>query len=402
MTPFKKIVICGVGLIGGSFALALKKSGFKGKILGLERSPDILERAHALGIVDQTGLSQEETLRDADLIVLSVPVAQTGNALKMILPYWHDVLIVSYTGSTKTDVVAMARDVLGEKIAQFIPAHPIAGSEMNGPEAAVDDLFVGKKAVIAALPENSRADVERLADVWERCGAIIHHLTPENHDTVFATVSHMPHLLAYGLVDYVANHLHQSSPILKEHPDWVTPMYTEDGRLNVRLFDDERLTTWFDTFLPTLDLEKEEVREAMTDSALYWIRHYDFDGFRHDAAKHIPESYWRLLTKKIRKERNWNHLYQIGETYGSVELVRSYVKSGMLDGQFDFNVYHTAVKVFGLDGGDMRVLNTELYKSLDNYGYHNLMGYISGNHDKPRFISVAGGRDGRSTPCRRL
>lgn len=206
MTPFKKIVICGVGLIGGSFALALKKSGFKGKILGLERSPDILERAHALGIVDEPGLSLEETLRDADLIVLSVPVAQTGNVLKMILPYWHAGLIVSDTGSTKTDVVAMAREVLGEKIAQFIPAHPIAGSEMNGPEAAVDDLFVGKKAVIAALPENSRADVERVADVWERCGAIIHHLTPENHDTVFATVSHMPHLLAYGLVDYVANH----------------------------------------------------------------------------------------------------------------------------------------------------------------------------------------------------
>lgn len=206
MTPFKKIVICGVGLIGGSFALALKKSGFKGKILGLERSPDILERAHALGIVDQTGLSLEETLRDADLIVLSVPVAQTGNALKMILPYWHDGLIVSDTGSTKTDVVAMARDVLREKIAQFIPAHPIAGSEMNGPEAAVDDLFAGKKTVIAALPENNRSDVERIADVWERCGAIIHHLTPENHDTVFATVSHMPHLLAYGLVDYVADH----------------------------------------------------------------------------------------------------------------------------------------------------------------------------------------------------
>lgn len=206
MTPFKKIVICGVGLIGGSFALALKKSGFKGKILGLERSPDILERAHALGIVDEPGLSLEETLRDADLIVLSVPVAQTGNALKMILPYWHDGLIVSDTGSTKTDVVAMARDVLREKIAQFIPAHPIAGSEMNGPEAAVDDLFAGKKTVIAALPENNRSDVERIADVWERCGAIIHHLTPENHDTVFATVSHMPHLLAYGLVDYVADH----------------------------------------------------------------------------------------------------------------------------------------------------------------------------------------------------
>ncbi len=206
MTPFKKIVICGVGLIGGSFALALRKSGFKGQILGLERSPDVLERAHALGIVDVTGLSVEETLKDADLLVLSVPVAQTGNVLKTILPYWHDGLIVSDTGSTKTDVVAMARDVLGDKIARFVPAHPIAGSETNGPEAAVDDLFVGKKAVIAALPENSRVDVERIADVWERCGAIIHHLSPENHDTVFATVSHMPHLLAYGLVDYVANH----------------------------------------------------------------------------------------------------------------------------------------------------------------------------------------------------
>lgn len=193
------------------------------------------------------------------------------------------------------------------------------------------------------------------------------------------------------IVDYVANHLHQTSHILKEHPDWATPMYTSDGRLNVRLFDDERLTTWFDTFLPTIDLEKEEVREAMTDSALYWLQHYDFDGFRHDAAKHIHESYWRLLTKKIRQEPKWNHIYQIGETYGSVELVRSYVKSGMLDGQFDFNVYHTAVKTFGFDEGDMRTLATELYKSLDNYGYHNLMGYISGNHDKPRFISVAGG-----------
>lgn len=206
MNPFKKIVICGVGLIGGSFALALKKSGFKGQILGLERSPDVLEHAYALGIVDEIGLSLEETLGDADLVVLSVPVAQTGNVLEMILPYWHENLIVSDTGSTKTDVVAMAREVLGEKIARFIPAHPIAGSEMNGPEAAVDDLFVGKKVVIAALPESSRADVERIADVWERCGAIIHHLTPENHDTVFATVSHMPHLLAYGLVDYVANH----------------------------------------------------------------------------------------------------------------------------------------------------------------------------------------------------
>ena len=193
------------------------------------------------------------------------------------------------------------------------------------------------------------------------------------------------------IVDYVANHLHKESPILKEHPDWATSMITDDGRPNVRLFDEYRLTTWFDTFLPTLDMEKREVREAMTDSAVYWLQKYDFDGFRHDAAKHIHESYWRLLTKKIRKNPKWNHLYQIGETYGSPSLIRSYVKTGQLDGQFDFNVYHSAVNVFGLAEGDMRELNDDLLCSLDSYGYHNLMGYISGNHDKPRFISVAGG-----------
>ena len=114
MTPFKKIVICGVGLIGGSLALALRKSGYKGQILGLERSADILERAHALGIIDEIGLPVEDTQKEADLVVLSVPVAQTGNVLKMILPYWHDGLIVSDTGSTKMDVIARAREVLGD------------------------------------------------------------------------------------------------------------------------------------------------------------------------------------------------------------------------------------------------------------------------------------------------
>lgn len=112
----------------------------------------------------------------------------------------------------------------------------------------------------------------------------------------------------------------------------------------------------------------------MTDSAVYWLQKYDFDGFRHDAAKHIHESYWRLLTKKIRKNPKWNHLYQIGETYGSPSLIRSYVKTGQLDGQFDFNVYHSAVNVFGLAEGDMRELNDDLLCSLDSYGYHNLMG----------------------------
>ena len=206
MVPFKKIVICGVGLIGGSLALALRKNGYKGRIVGLERNREILSRAYALGIVDDAGSPMDETFRGADLLVLSVPVAQTGNVLKMVMPYLSAEMVVTDTGSTKTDVIAVAREVLAEKIDRFVPAHPIAGREMNGPDAAIDDLFAGKKTVITALSENRKDDIEKIAGLWEQGGSIIHYLSPDDHDSVFATVSHMPHLLAYGLVDYVANH----------------------------------------------------------------------------------------------------------------------------------------------------------------------------------------------------
>lgn len=206
MVAFKKIVICGVGLIGGSVALALRKAGYKGRIVGLERSQDILARAHALGIVDDAGSSLEETFKGADLLMLAVPVAQTAKVLQAFLPYLPDDIVITDTGSTKSDVVVMAREVLGERVGMFVPAHPIAGSESNGPEAAFSTLFEGKKTVIAQLPENKEEDVGHIAELWETCGAIIHYLTPSGHDKVFATVSHLPHLLAYGLVDYVANH----------------------------------------------------------------------------------------------------------------------------------------------------------------------------------------------------
>ncbi len=133
---------------------------------------------------------------------------QTSVILAAIAPHLQAGTVVTDAGSTKTDVVAAARVALGDKIAQFIPAHPIAGREQNGPEAAVADLYVGKKIVITPLPENSAEDIERVAAVWRQCGAEIHQLTPEKHDSVFAAVSHLPHLLAYALVDDVAKKPH--------------------------------------------------------------------------------------------------------------------------------------------------------------------------------------------------
>ena len=193
------------------------------------------------------------------------------------------------------------------------------------------------------------------------------------------------------ILDYVANHMHINSPTLTAHPDWVTPKTTPDGRPNLQLWDEFRLTTWFDNHIPSLDLERQYVYEPMTDSALLWLKNFDFDGFRHDATKHIPEVYWRTLTTKILKSFPGRNVFQIGETYGSPELIESYVKNGMLDGQFDFNVYDAFIRSTVDSTGDFNDLKNNLMNSLNTYGYHNVMGYITGNHDRPRFISLAGG-----------
>jgi prephenate dehydrogenase len=204
----QKIVIAGVGLIGGSFALALKRAGAVREVVGLERSPAALERALALGIIDTIAPSPEDAMQGADLVLLAAPVAQTSAILTAIAPFLAASTIVTDAGSTKADVVAAARAALGDKIGQFVPGHPIAGRETNGPDAAIADLYQGKKAVLTPLAENRREDVDKVAQAWQSAGAIVHELTPQEHDRVFAAVSHLPHVLAFALVDDIANKPH--------------------------------------------------------------------------------------------------------------------------------------------------------------------------------------------------
>ncbi len=204
----KKAVIFGVGLIGGSFARSLKKAGVVETVVGMGRSQASMQRALELGIIDVIGGDMQQALAGADLVLLAAPVAQTEAILAAIAPHLQPGTVVTDAGSTKSDVVAAARNALAGKVAQFVPGHPIAGRETNGPEAAIDDLYVGKKVVLTALAENSAADVERVAAAWRACGAIIHRLSPEEHDKVFAAVSHLPHLLAYALVDDIARKPH--------------------------------------------------------------------------------------------------------------------------------------------------------------------------------------------------
>jgi len=196
-------------------------------------------------------------------------------------------------------------------------------------------------------------------------------------------------------LDYVAHHLHIEHNIIKKNPNWVTPLYLPNGSMNTERWDDYRLTTWFDTFMPTLNLTDQKITDYMVDSALHWVRDFSFDGFRHDATKHIPLNFWRTLTKKIKTEveiPQKKHIYQIGETYGNNELISSYVGTGMLDAQFDFNLYDAMLPVFTNDKESFIRLNKALNQSFSYYGSHHLMGNITGNQDKPRFISYADGQ----------
>jgi cyclomaltodextrinase / maltogenic alpha-amylase / neopullulanase len=220
-------------------------------------------------------------------------------------------------------------------------------------------------------------------------------------DTRFGTPDEFRKLVDYLhdrkmniLLDYVSNHVHQESAIYKNHPDWATPLILPNKQKNIRLWNEQRLTTWFDEFLPTLDLSKPEVYNMVSDSALFWVQEYKIDGFRHDAAKHIPEIYWRTLTGKIKEEVEIpenRSFYQIGETFGSRELIRSYINPGMLDAQFDFSIYFDALNAFAKDNGSLKDLNYSVMESFSWFGNHSLMGNITGNQDLTRFITIASG-----------
>jgi prephenate dehydrogenase len=196
MTRFERVAVIGVGLIGGSFALALKAAGLCGHIAGIGRGAANLQLAKDRGIIDTIAAD----VSGADLILVATPVAQYPKVLATLAAQLKPSAIVTDAGSTKRDVEAAARAALGAKISQFVPAHPIAGAEKSGAAAATADLFRGKRVVLAPLPENPAASVAAVEAAWSACGARVGRMSAAEHDAVFAAVSHLPHLLAYALV----------------------------------------------------------------------------------------------------------------------------------------------------------------------------------------------------------
>lgn len=203
-TPFRKIVIFGVGLIGGSFALALRKANAVGEVVGFGRRESTLREAQQLGVIDRIGKSEAEEVRDADLVLLATPVGQMSEIMRRIAPHLGEATLLTDAGSTKANVVSAARENLGAALNRFVPAHPIAGAEKSGAAAALADLYQGRKVILTPLPGNAPASVARVRSAWEECGAVVSELSAGQHDRIFAAVSHLPHLLSFALVHDIA------------------------------------------------------------------------------------------------------------------------------------------------------------------------------------------------------
>ncbi len=199
-----KLVVCGVGLIGGSFALALREAGLVGRVVGVGRRPEPLAAARQLGILDEICTDWADALSGADLVLLAMPVGQMDAVAAAMAPHLGPDTVVTDAGSTKRDVIEAIYRHLGAHLANVVPAHPIAGAEKSGPAAAQSGLYRGRKVVVTPLPENRPAAVARVREVWSACGAVLHEMSPQEHDRVFAAVSHLPHLLAFGLVHDLA------------------------------------------------------------------------------------------------------------------------------------------------------------------------------------------------------
>jgi cyclomaltodextrinase len=227
-------------------------------------------------------------------------------------------------------------------------------------------------------------------------------IKPRSVEEEFGTMAKLKQLIKTAhkhnvkiLLDIVAHHVHIDHPYYKNHRDWFGHLKLPDGRLNLRMWDEYRLTTWFEPFMPTFDfIDSKAAVKAVTDDCIWWLKQTGADGFRQDAVKHIPNNFWRALNSKLEKEVEIPEnkvVFQMGETFGSYDLVKSYVNNGQLPAQFNFNLYDVAIPTFLNQNASFSQLDKEIKKGLQIFGDNNLMGNIMDSQDKDRFMAYADG-----------
>jgi prephenate dehydrogenase len=201
---FDQLAVIGCGLMGGSFALALKKAGLVKRVIGYSKSPSTTEKAKKLGVIDAAAESALLAVSGSDIVLIAVPVASIEATLKAICHLVEPKVLLMDVGSTKRDVVDAARRVLKDRVSSFVPAHPIAGKEASGIAHADVALYSGRQVILTPLPQTHPELVQKATDVWAAIGCQVLRMTPENHDAAFASVSHLPHMLAFAYFNAVA------------------------------------------------------------------------------------------------------------------------------------------------------------------------------------------------------
>ncbi|SCK19616.1 prephenate dehydrogenase/arogenate dehydrogenase family protein [Vogesella sp. LIG4] len=266
------LVVIGVGLIGGSFALALKRAGKVARVIGVGRSAANLQRAVELGVIDEASHDAATAVARADLVLVATPVGQMGRVFAEIAPHLPADCVLTDGGSTKSDVVALMRQHLPGQLAHCVPAHPIAGSDLSGAAAAQYGLYDNRRIVVTPLPETDPTAAELVRELWQACGARVYQMSAGEHDAVFATVSHLPHLLAFAYVDaivgkadaercfdFAATGFRDFTRIAGSHPE----MWRD-----IALANRDALLVELDTFQQTLDALRAELEAGDAEAMM--------------------------------------------------------------------------------------------------------------------------------------
>ncbi|MBX9816477.1 MAG: prephenate dehydrogenase/arogenate dehydrogenase family protein [Burkholderiaceae bacterium] len=201
---FEQLGLIGCGLMGGSFALALKRAGLVKRVVGYSKSPSTTERARQIGVIDIEAPSALLAVSGADIVLIAVPVSATEATFKAIKHLVTPSMLIMDVGSTKRDVIDAGRRGLREHIGSFVPAHPIAGKELSGVEHADADLYAGKQIILTPIERTLTTQLQKAVDVWTALGCRVLKMSPEQHDAAFAAVSHLPHLIAFALMNAIS------------------------------------------------------------------------------------------------------------------------------------------------------------------------------------------------------
>ncbi len=287
--------------------------------------------------------------------------------------------------------------------------HPLAdfhGGDLNGIIQKLEEGYFSELGMSALWISPFQAQPDQAYKEWNppyRMYSGYHGywpVSPREIDARFGTKDEFRTLINTAhsqrikvLNDFVSNHVHVEHPYIKNNKEWFGNVELPDGSMNIRLWDgNTRLTTWFEPFLPSFDYSNPDAIDAVVADAIWWTQEYDLDGFRQDAVKHVPHTFWKKLTSELKRNVPEKDLYQIGETFGSDELILSYVNPSELDAQFNFDIYFNARNIFASVNGNMSSLAKTVEKNLQVYHPLNLMGTITSSHDQVRFISVADGQ----------